>query len=232
MHQAKSWKNPKHLSNFGQYIADCLPKYVQLVELNQVNELSICIHPDGILPVLSFLKDNHNSQFASLADITAIDVPSRKYRFELIYNLLSLRYNSRVRVRTYTDELTPVDSSCCIFQASNWYEREIYDMFGVFFADHPDLRRILNDYGFNGHPERKDFPLSGYTEMRFDEECQRIVIEPLELPQEFRKFEYNTPWETFPAFRDVEKNKDKLIYLGKPQEDQKKLRSLEDTKKE
>lgn len=114
---------------------------------------------------MSFLRNNHNAQFGALIDITALDVPSRPFRFEVVYNLLSLRYNSRCRVRTYTDELTPISSLCDLYQAANWYEREVWDMYGVFFSDHPDLRRILTDYGFQGHPQRKDFPLSGYTEV-------------------------------------------------------------------
>ncbi|TGZ56431.1 hypothetical protein CRM22_010155 [Opisthorchis felineus] len=202
----------ERLSAFGAYVAECLPKYVQEVRVGHVKELEICIHPDGVVPVLSFLKNHHNAQFVNLSDITAMDVPSRQYRFEIVYNLLSLRYNSRIRVLTYTDEVTPIDTSCSVFQASNWYEREVWDMYGVYFADHPDLRRILTDYGFQGHPQRKDFPLSGYTEMRFDDEYKRVVIEPVELTQEFRKFEFKSPWETFPAFRDPsEANKAKLL---------------------
>lgn len=153
------------LSKFGAYVAESIPKFVQKVELSHLRELDIFIHPDGIIPVISFLRNNHNAQFGVLVDITAMDVPARPYRFEVVYNLLSLRYNSRVRVRTYTDELTPVSSICDLYQAANWYEREVWDMYGVFFSDHPDLRRILTDYGFQGHPQRKDFPLSGYTEV-------------------------------------------------------------------
>ncbi|XP_011158201.1 NADH dehydrogenase [ubiquinone] iron-sulfur protein 3, mitochondrial [Solenopsis invicta] len=192
-----------HLINFGRYINDCLPKYIQQVQMAAGDELELLIAPDGIIPILTFLKDHHNTQFVNLADITAIDVPSRQYRFELVYNLLSLRYNSRIRIKTYTDELTPVDSAYSVFQVADWYEREIWDMFGVFFSNHPDLRRILTDYGFEGHPLRKDFPLSGYVEVRYDDECKRIVIEPLELAQEFRKFELAAPWEQFPNFRDA-----------------------------
>merc|ERR1719481_588789 len=155
--------------------------------------------PAGILPVLSFLESHINAQFTNVSDITAIDVPSRQHRFEVVYNLLSLRFNQRIRVRTYTDEFTPVDSATEVFLGANWYEREVWDMYGVFFANHPDLRRILTDYGFEGHPFRKDFPLSGYTECRYDDEVKRVVIEPLELSQEFRKFELEAPWESFPA---------------------------------
>lgn len=176
-----------NLTDFGKYVAECLPKYVQKVQLTSGDELEVLIAPDGVVPVLQFLKDHHSAQFASLVDIAGMDVPSRKYRFEvserthfdayqflidfcpeysqIIYNLLSLRYNSRIRVKTYTDEMTPIDSACEVHKGANWYEREIWDMYGVFFANHPDLRRILTDYGFEGHPQRRDFPLSGYVEV-------------------------------------------------------------------
>jgi len=193
----------ENLTSFGRYVAQCLPKYVQKIQLTAGNELEVLITPQGVLPVLQFLKDHHTAQFASLADIAGMDVPSREFRFEVIYNLLSLRYNSRIRVKTYTDELTPIDSACPVFQAANWYEREIWDMYGVFFANHPDLRRILTDYGFEGHPQRRDFPLTGYVELRFDEEKRRVVCEPLELTQEFRKFDLSAPWEQFPNFRNA-----------------------------
>ncbi|XP_078077460.1 NADH dehydrogenase [ubiquinone] iron-sulfur protein 3, mitochondrial [Mustelus asterias] len=190
------------LSAFGEYVAEILPKYIQQVQVTCVNELEIFIHPDGIIPVLTFLRDHTNAQFKSLADETAVDIPSRPFRFEIVYNLLSLQFNSRIRVKTYTDELTPLDSLVPVFKAANWYEREIWDMYGVFFADHPDLRRILTDYGFEGHPFRKDFPLSGYVEVRYDDEVKRVVAEPVELAQEFRKFDLNSPWEAFPAHRE------------------------------
>ncbi|XP_031618123.1 NADH dehydrogenase [ubiquinone] iron-sulfur protein 3, mitochondrial [Contarinia nasturtii] len=192
-----------NLTDFGKYVAECLPKYVQKVQLTAGDELEVLVAPEGIIPTLQFLKDHHSAQFASLADIAGMDVPSRKYRFEIVYNLLSLRYNSRIRVKTYTDELTPLESACEVFQAANWYEREIWDMYGVFFANHPDLRRILTDYGFEGHPQRRDFPLSGYVEVRYDDEKQRVVCEPLELAQEFRKFDLSAPWEQFPNFRNA-----------------------------
>ncbi|KAF9820528.1 hypothetical protein SFRURICE_009947 [Spodoptera frugiperda] len=190
-----------HLIDFGKYVAECLPKYVQKVQLTAGNELEVLIPPEGVIPVLQFLKDNHSAQFTNLVDIAGMDVPNRPNRFEIIYNLLSLRYNARIRVKTYTDELTPVDSANDVFKAANWYEREIWDMYGVFFANHPDLRRILTDYGFEGHPFRKDFPLSGYVEVRYDDEQKRVVVEPLELAQEFRRFELSAPWEQFPNFR-------------------------------
>uniref|UniRef100_A0A7J7VJE5 NADH dehydrogenase [ubiquinone] iron-sulfur protein 3, mitochondrial n=1 Tax=Myotis myotis TaxID=51298 RepID=A0A7J7VJE5_MYOMY len=174
----------KQLSAFGEYVAEILPKYIQQVQVSCFNELEICIHPDGVVPVLTFLRDHTNAQFKSLADLTAVDIPTRQNRFE-----------------TYTDELTPIESSVSVHKAANWYEREIWDMFGVFFANHPDLRRILTDYGFEGHPFRKDFPLSGYVELRYDDEVKRVVAEPVELAQEFRKFDLNSPWEAFPAYR-------------------------------
>ncbi|GBP55436.1 NADH dehydrogenase iron-sulfur protein 3, mitochondrial [Eumeta japonica] len=189
------------LVDFGKYVAECLPKYVQKVQVTAGNELEVLISPEGVVPVLQFLKDHHNAQFSNLSDIAGMDVPTRRNRFEIIYNILSLRYNSRIRVKTYTDELTPIDSVCDIYKAANWYEREIWDMYGVFFANHPDLRRILTDYGFEGHPFRKDFPLSGYVEVRYDDEQKRVVVEPLELAQEFRRFELSAPWEQFPNFR-------------------------------
>ncbi|RUS72735.1 hypothetical protein EGW08_019502 [Elysia chlorotica] len=194
----------QQLRDFGAYIAECMPKYVQQVTVPYHDELEVCIHPDGIIPVLSFLKDHTNAQFMSLTDIAGVDKPTLENRFEIVYMLLSLRFNSRIVVKTYTDELTPIDSACSVFQAANWYEREVWDMYGVFFANHPDLRRILTDYGFEGHPFRKDFPLSGYVEVRYDDEVKRVVVEPIELTQEFRKFEANTPWETFPQFRQIE----------------------------
>lgn len=131
-----------------------------------------------------------------VADITAVDYPTRNMRFEIVYNMLSIRHNSRIRVKTYADEATAVPSICSLYDGANWYEREVYDLFGVFFVGHPDLRRIMTDYGFDGHPLRKDFPLTGYTEIRYDEEKKRIVVEPLELTQAFRDFSGGTAaWE-------------------------------------
>jgi len=192
----------ENLTEFGQYVAECLPKFVQQVQLTAGDELEILIAPAGVVPVLSFLKNHHNCQFGSLVDIAGVDMPTRKFRFEVVYNLLSFRFNSRIRVKTYTDELTPLDSCNDIFKAANWNEREAWDMFGIYFSNHPDLRRILTDYGFEGHPLRKDFPLTGYVELRYDDELRRVVQEPVELAQEFRKFDLAAPWEQFPKFRE------------------------------
>lgn len=158
--------------------------------------LQIYISPDGVIPVFSFLKYHTAAEYTQISDITAVDYPTRDQRFEVVYNLLSVRHNSRIRVKTYADEASPVPSVTGLYDGANWYEREVYDLFGVFFVGHPDLRRIMTDYGFDGHPLRKDFPLTGYTEIRYDEEKKRIVVEPLELTQAFRNFEGGSAaWE-------------------------------------
>jgi NADH dehydrogenase (ubiquinone) Fe-S protein 3 len=183
------------LHKYGQYVLSCLPKFVQQFAVWK-DELTIYVLPSGLIPVMSFLKYHTAAEYTQISDITAVDYPTRDQRFEVVYNLLSVRYNSRIRVKTYADEASPVPSITGLFEGALWYEREVYDMFGVFFAGHPDLRRIMTDYGFDGHPLRKDFPLTGYTEIRYDEEKKRIVVEPLELTQAFRNFEGGTAaWE-------------------------------------
>ena len=179
------------LHTYGQYLLSCLPKFIQQFSVWK-DELTIYIPPAGVLPVISFLKYHTAAEYTMVADITAVDYPTRSHRFEIVYNLLSVRHNSRIRVKTYADETTPVPSITSLYDGANWYEREVYDLFGVFFVGHPDLRRIMTDYGFDGHPLRKDFPLTGYTEIRYDEEKKRIVVEPLELTQAFRNFEGGT----------------------------------------
>ncbi|KIW99197.1 NADH-ubiquinone oxidoreductase 30.4 kDa subunit, mitochondrial [Cladophialophora bantiana CBS 173.52] len=183
------------LHQYGQYLMSCLPKYIQQFSVWK-DELCIYICPTGVIPVFTFLKYHTAAEYTMVADITAVDFPTKNYRFEVVYNLLSVRHNSRIRVKTYADEATPVPSITSLYDGANWYEREVYDMFGVFFTGHPDLRRIMTDYGFDGHPLRKDFPLTGYTEIRYDEEKKRIVVEPLEMTQAFRNFEGGTSaWE-------------------------------------
>ncbi|KAI1704833.1 respiratory-chain NADH dehydrogenase, 30 kd subunit domain-containing protein [Ditylenchus destructor] len=191
------------LAEFGRYTAACLPKFIQQVQFAGGDELELLVHPDGVLPVMAFLKGHHTAQFTNFIFACGVDVPTRQNRFEVVYALMSIRYNTRIRVRTYTDEISPIESICSIFSGAEWYEREIYDMYGVWFNNHPDLRRLLTDYGFEGHPQRKDFPLTGYVEVRWDPELRRVVQEPTELAQEFRKFDLDTPWEVFPAFRDA-----------------------------
>ncbi|EDQ92732.1 NADH dehydrogenase Fe S [Monosiga brevicollis MX1] len=189
----------ERLEKLGQHIAEMLPRYVQVAQVTAHDELELLIAPSGVKPVLTFLRDHTACQFKNLSDLCAVDVPRREKRFEVVYNLLSVHLNERIRVRTYCDELTPVDSIVDIHMAADWYEREAWDMYGVYFLGHPDLRRILTDYGFEGHPLRKDFPLSGFVEVRYDEDVKRVVCEPLELAQEFRKFELQSPWQQIPA---------------------------------
>ncbi|KAI1001906.1 NADH-ubiquinone oxidoreductase 30kDa subunit [Podosphaera aphanis] len=183
------------MHRYGSWLMGCLPKYIQQFSVWK-DELAIYISPSGVIPVFSFLKYNTAAEYTQVSDITAVDFPSRRQRFEIVYNLLSVRYNSRIRVKTYADESSPVPSITSLYDGANWYEREVHDLFGVFFTGHPDLRRIMTDYGFDGHPLRKDFPLTGYTEIRYDEEKKRIVVEPLELTQAFRNFEGgSSAWE-------------------------------------
>lgn len=198
-------ENPEQtkLLEFGQFVANCLPKYVQIAQVTDGSELEILISPEGVIPTLTFLRDHTNAQYKLLMDITAVDWPSKPYRFEVVYNLLSVRYNTRVRVKTYTDELTPIDSASPLFKSAIWAEREVWDMYGIFFSNHPDLRRILTDYGFEGHPLRKDFPLAGFYEVRYDDELKRVVQEPVEFAQEFRKFDLQNVWEQFPKHRKI-----------------------------
>lgn len=147
------------LHEYGSYLLTCLPKFIQQYSVVK-DELAIYVAPDGVVPVLTFLRDHTNCQFKSVMDICGVDYPTRAKRFEVIYNLLSVKHNSRITVKTYADEVSPIPSSTGLFRGADWYEREVWDMFGVFFSGHPDLRRILTDYGFEGHPLRKDFPLT------------------------------------------------------------------------
>lgn len=175
------------------YIKQCLPKYIQSTSLVK-DELVLMVPPSGLIPTLSFLKYSSGLLFSQVVDICGVDYPSRPHRFEVVYNLLSIRYNTRIRVKTYASEVTPVPSISSLYSGANWFEREAYDMYGIFFTGHPDLRRILTDYGFEGYPLRKDFPLTGYTEVRYDDEKKRVVSEPLELTQAFRNFDNASPW--------------------------------------
>jgi NADH-quinone oxidoreductase subunit C len=160
-----------------------------------VGELTVVIKAEQIRAFLEFLRDDPECLFSQLMDVCGADYPERKQCFEVVYHLLSLKHNLRIRVKLATDEQTPVDSVVEIYPSAGWFEREAYDMYGVFFAGHPDLRRILTDYGFDGYPLRKDFPLTGYVEMRYDDEQKRVVYEPVKLTQEFRSFDFTSPWE-------------------------------------
>jgi len=158
-------------------------------------ELTLDVSRDKIVDVLKFLRDDKSCQFEVLIDICGVDWPARSDRFDLVYHLLSPRLNQRIRIKLMTDETTPVPSTVGVYSASNWFEREAYDMYGILFSGHPDLRRLLTDYGFQGYPLRKDFPLTGYVEVRYDDEQKRVVYEPVELTQEFRSFDFESPWE-------------------------------------
>ena len=158
-------------------------------------EVTLTAQATDIVSVLRFLRDDSRCLFWCLIDITAVDWPSRERRFDVVYHLLSPKHNARIRVKIETDEATPVPSVIEVFPNADWYERETYDLYGLVFAGHPDMRRILTDYGFEGHPLRKDFPLTGFVEVRYDDELKRVVYEPVRLTQEFRNFDFLSPWE-------------------------------------
>ena len=184
----------KNLIELGRFLETSLSDEVSgFVVAN--GELTIEARADQIVKVLTFLKDAAECQFRQLIDVCGVDYPARSQRFDVVYHLLSLHLNQRIRVKVQTDEDTPVPSVTSVFSAANWFEREAWDMYGIFFSGHPDLRRILTDYGFQGHPLRKDFPLTGYVEVRYSEDEKRVVYEPVELRQDFRTFDFMSPWE-------------------------------------
>ena len=158
-------------------------------------ELNIDARRAEIMKVISFLRDDPICKFSSLIDICGVDYPSRERRFDVVYHMLSMAHNTRIRIKVTTDETVPVHSITSLFPNADWYEREAFDMYGILFDEHPDLRRILTDYGFEGYPLRKDFPLSGFVEVRYDEERKAVVYEPVNLPQEYRSFDFMSPWE-------------------------------------
>ncbi|MFT5775294.1 NADH-quinone oxidoreductase subunit C [Hyphomonas sp.] len=164
-----------------------------------VGELTLLAERDHIVHLLRFLRDDQQCNFETLIDICGVDYPERSDRFEVVYHLLSMRMNHRIRVRIRTDEETPVPSATVLWPAANWFEREAFDMYGIQFSDHPDLRRILTDYGFEGYPLRKDFPLTGHYEVRYDDLEKRVIYEPVQLTQEYRNFDFLSPWEGMPV---------------------------------
>lgn len=182
------------LKELGKYVQDTLGDAVTGSTM-RLGELSVEINRDDVLKVIKFLRDDVNCQFLTLLDVCGVDYPEDDERFEIVYHMLSMTHNNRIRIKLRTDEDTPVASVTSLFSSANWWEREIWDLFGVAFIDHPDLRRILTDYGFEGHPLRKDFPLTGYVEVRYDDAQKRIVYEPVKLTQEFRSFDFLSPWE-------------------------------------
>jgi len=183
------------LRELGEHITAALPEAVIDVEVVH-DELMVRVQRNAIVRMLSFLRDDSNCHFKCLMDVCGVDYPGRGERFEVVYNLLSLRHNQRIRIKLTTDEESPVPSVTGVFNSAGWWEREAWDLYGIYFSDHPDLRRILTDYGFEGHPMRKDFPLTGFVEVRYDETQKRVVYEPVQLTQEFRRFDFMSPWES------------------------------------
>ena len=182
------------LQGLSAHLAEKLGAKIAKAEISY-GELTVTVAAEDIVAVATFLRDDPACQFVSFIDVSGADYPSRAQRFDVVYHLLSPRKNLRIRVRVMTDEDTPVPSITGVYPGADWFERETYDLYGVLFSGHPDLRRLLTDYGFDGHPLRKDFPLTGFVEVRYDDEVKRVVYEPVELKQEFRNFDFLSPWE-------------------------------------
>jgi len=182
------------LTELGEMIAVARADEVDRYEIAH-DELTVLVMAGGLKNLLAYLRDNAATAFTTLIDITAVDYPERESRFEVVYHFLSMRQNHRIRVKASVAEDAVVPSIIELFPAAEWFEREVFDMYGVMFSGHPDLRRILTDYGFRGHPLRKDFPTTGYTEVRYDETQKRVVYEPVKLVQEYRRFDFMSPWE-------------------------------------
>ncbi|BAT60227.1 NADH-quinone oxidoreductase subunit C 1 [Variibacter gotjawalensis] len=182
------------LTVLGEAIVAALPRAVTGSKV-AFGELTIFGELDKIVDIVTFLRDDERCQFWSIIDVTAVDWPQREKRFDVVYHLLSPKQNIRIRVKLETDEDAPVPSIISVFPGADWFERETYDLYGVLFSGHPDMRRLLTDYGFEGHPLRKDFPLTGFVEVRYDDEAKRVLYEPVRLNQEFRNFDFLSPWE-------------------------------------
>ena len=185
------------LTALAAHLSEALPGAVSASRMN-VGELSIDVGAGDIVRVMALLRDDPACEFKILVDICGVDWPERPKRFDVVYHLLSLTRNMRLRVHVHVAEDEAVPSVVGVYPAANWFERETFDMYGIAFADHPDLRRLLTDYGFSGHPLRKDFPLTGYVEVRYDDEIKRVVYQPVQLVQEFRDFDFMSPWEGAP----------------------------------
>lgn len=182
---------------FVNFVVKSIPKWIKSCNLSGdgIHVSTFIVYPQYVVPFCKFCRDHINTQYKQLIDLTVIDYPSREFRFVVVYNLSSHTYNSRITFMTSVDEITPLESLTTLFSSAIWWEREAWDLFGVFFSNHPDLRRILTDYGFTGHPLRKDFPLSGYVEYRYDDSEKRVISEAVQLSQEFRSFDFSSPWE-------------------------------------
>ena len=184
----------KYNLDYAQSLVDMMPGVFHKASV-QRNEITLYADHEQILEGLTFLRYHTNCRYEVLTDIVGVDYPERENRFEVIYLLSSITYNARITVKTSVDERTPLMSVASLYSSAAWYERETYDMYGVWFSNHPDLRRLLTDYGFHGHPLRKDFPLTGYTEIRYDEAEKRLVTEDVELAQEYRSFDFSSQWD-------------------------------------
>ena len=182
------------LTELSSYVSEARGNLIAASQL-KYGELTLTTTGDNLIPLLTFLRDDAKCGFVNLTDICGVDWPQRELRFDVVYHLLSPKKNLRIRVKLATDEDTPVPSACAVYPGADWFERETWDMYGVLFTGHPDLRRILTDYGFEGHPLRKDFPTTGFVEVRYDDAAKRVVYEPVELKQEFRNFDFLSPWE-------------------------------------
>ena len=182
------------LEDLGAHIAASMTNAVEDRSMH-VGELTLNVRADQIYAVIKFLHDDPRCRFTTLIDLCGVDYPEREKRFDVVYHLLSMQQNHRIRLKLQTDEDTPVPSIVGIFPCADWFEREAFDMYGILFSNHPDLRRILTDYGFEGYPLRKDFPLSGHVEVWYDTEQQRVAYQPVKLPQAFRNFDFLSPWE-------------------------------------
>ena len=182
------------LEELAAFVAMKQPDAVQTSAIS-FGELTLAVNLANLEPLVEFLRDNPACRFTTLVDITAIDHPERAQRFDMVYHFLSMYQNHRIRLKVAVREDDMVPSLVSLCPAANWFEREVFDMFGILFSGHPDLRRILTDYGFRGHPLRKDFPTTGYTEVRYDEVLKRVVYEPVSLVQEYRQFDFMSPWE-------------------------------------
>ena len=195
MAMAENFAKTRALEELGAFVTSSLTEDVVICYRLEHEELIVSVKPSTIIKTLKFLRDDPNCLFKQLIDICAVDYPNEDERFELNYNLLSLIHNVRIRLKIRIHDKSPIQSSTDVFSSANWWEREVWDMFGISFSNHPDLRRLLTDYGFEGHPLRKDFPLTGYVEVRYDQETKRVIYEPVQLQQEYRNFDFLSPWE-------------------------------------
>ncbi len=198
----------KNLEDLEKKINSELASKVKKTEIKH-GQVYIEIEKDDLIDVTLFLKTNNNTKFRQLIDITVVDYPQEKQRFKLVYLFLSHEFNNRIILSYYINENEVISSLTSIFPSANWMEREVYDMYGVNFKDHPDLRRILTDYGFEGHPLRKDFPLTGHSEVRYSEEKKKVINEPVKLEQNYRNFDYESPWEGTKYLKEIKETNDK-----------------------